>query len=211
MELAKLIWVTPDAEIQIMHCARVSNPKNQDSEDTRLLDYCIKNKHWSIFEMANLCIEINTSRAIARQILRHRSFTFQEFSQRYADVNELDGKMVPWMARSQDTKNRQNSKDDYDDYHQYTYGQWVHDVWDEATRTYRALVKDGVAKECARAVLPEGLTPSRMYMNGTVRSWLHFLELRTGNGTQLECQQVANACREIFKQQLPTISKAMGW
>lgn len=206
----KLISITPEAEDLIVYCARVSNPKSQEAGENnrRLLNYCIKNSHWSIFEMANMVVEINTSRAIARQILRHRSFSFQEFSQRYAEVGE---NFIPVSPRRQDEKNRQNSIDDLPpDYH----AGFIDDqqrLWEEAIGNYKHAIKMGIAKECARALLPEGLTPSRMYMNGTIRSWLHYLDLRCGNGTQLEHQEIAREIREIFIKELPAIAEAMGW
>ena len=210
-EKVKLVWVTPEVEKHIMSCARVSNPKNQDSTNTGLLNYCIREGHWSIFEMGNLCLEINTSRAIARQILRHRSFNFQEFSQRYADVTMLSSQMTNWEPRSQDSKNRQASHDTFSDKEKKDFTDLVSQLWEQNLIDYQTLLDAGVAKECARAVLPEGLTPSRMYMNGTIRSWLHFIDLRSGNGTQLECQEVANACKEVFCRELPIIAKAKGW
>ena len=208
---AKLIWVTPEAEKIIMSTARVSNPSNQDSTNTSLLNYCIKNEHWSIFEMGNMCVEINTSRTIARQILRHRSFSFQEFSQRYADVTTMSDSMVKWEPRSQDLKNRQASHDTFSDKEKKDFEDLVNQVWEQNLIDYQTLLDAGVAKECARAVLPEGLTPSRMYMNGTIRSWLHYIDLRCGNGTQKEHQEIAEQCKEIFINEMPIIASAKGW
>ena len=205
-ELAKLVWITPDAEEVIAYCARVSSPKSDEEKKENaegLLRYCIRNSHWSIFEMASMCVEINTSRSIARQILRHRSFSFQEFSQRYA-VMDMDP--IYSTPRRQDTKNRQNSIDDLDDETLQWFIDAQTDLMDLALQYYDIAISDhDIAKECARALLPEGLTPSRMYMTGTIRSWLHYLDLRTGHGTQLEHVEVANAIKHIFTGQLPTI------
>lgn len=188
----KLQWATPDIDKQIMFMARVSNPANQNSENSRLLHYCMEHGHVSPFEMASACMEINTTRDIARQILRHRSFSFQEFSQRYADATLL-GDMVQRECRLQDEKNRQNSLEtDYQPHHE----QWSLDqaeVWRAATRAYQYALQRGVAKEVARALLPEGLTPSRIYMNGTIRSWVHYLKQRLDPSTQREHRQVAEA------------------
>ena len=212
-EKIKLVWTTPSAEEHIMYCARVSNPKNQDSSNTKLLQYCIKHGHWSVFEMASMCIEINTSRTIARQILRHRSFSFQEFSQRYADIKELqeERNRVVSDARRQDHKNRQNSIDDLDEEIQQWFKKAQIANWDYAHNLYRKAINKGVAKECARVLLPEGQTPSRIYMSGTIRSWLHYLDLRIGNGTQLEHQEIADQIKQIFMKELPNVAEAMGW
>lgn len=209
----KLIWITPDAEKEVMYCARVSNPKNQDSTNSKLLSYCVKHGHWSVFEMASMCIEINTSRAIARQILRHRSFSFQEFSQRYADVKELqmEKNRVKSEARSQDHTNRQNSNDDLDEETKKWFRSAQIANWNYAHNLYRKALKKGIAKECARIFLPEGQTPSKMYMTGTLRSWMHYLQLRTENGTQQEHIEIANEIKKIFKDELPIISEALGW
>jgi thymidylate synthase (FAD) len=207
----KLVSITPDAEKSIMYCARVSNPKNQDSDSTKLLSYCIKHGHWSIFEMAHLCIEINTSRAIARQILRHRSFSYQEFSQRYADLKEIQSDRYESEARSQDLSNRQNSNDDLNEETKEWFKKAQEENWNYAHDLYRQAISKGIAKECARVLLPEGQTMSRMYMTGSVRSWIHYLELRTGNGTQKEHIEIAKQIKEIFKQQFPTISNALEW
>jgi thymidylate synthase (FAD) len=207
----KLQSITPEAQGQIMYCARVSNPKNQDSDNSKLLNYCIKHGHWSVFEMANMTLEFNDSRAILRQILRHRSFSFQEFSLRYADVRELSNKRVHVNPRRQDTKNRQNSIDDLPQEAVDEFNQMQIDNWNDCLKRYARALELGIAKENARAFLPEGQTPSRLYMNGTVRSWIHFLDLRTGNGTQKECQDLANKAREIFCEELPIIGEALGW
>lgn len=202
----KLISATPDAEKTIMYCARVSNPKNQDSDNTGLLKYCIKNHHWSIFEMANMVVEIETSRAISTQILRHRSFSFQEFSQRYAEVQGTE----KYNARGQDLKNRQNSIDNLDQETRdwFLYAQ---DIAHKATEElYEIALKKGIAKEQARFLLPMAST-TKLYMNGTVRSWIHYLQLRTGHGTQLEHQEIANEIKRIFSEQFPVISEALEW
>jgi len=211
MKTAKLVWATPEAEKIIMHTARVSNPANQDSDDTKLLSYCIRNKHFSIFEMANICVEINCSRTIARQILRHRSFTYQEFSQRYQDVTALGTELIISQARSQDDKNRQNTHDDMPQSDKDWFEATQNESWTQDLQRYKEALGRGIGKEQARVFLPEGLTPTRMYMNGTVRSWIHYLQLRTGNGTQIEHQEVAKAILEIFKTEVPTIYNAIDW
>lgn len=199
-----LIWITPDAEQMISDIARVSNPANQGLPPGKLLGYCVRNQHWSPFEMANACIEINTTRDIARQILRHRSFSFQEFSQRYATVDAL-GEPVYREARLQDTKNRQNSVEVEDDGLRLWWLREQADVHNHVQDVYQMALDRGIAKEVARAVLPEGLTPSRLYMNGTIRSWMHYCQLRTGNGTQKEHAEVATEINQIFRAQLPMI------
>lgn len=177
----------------VSYCARVSNPANQDKMDTapKLIKYLADNGHWSPFEMVSICIEINTTRDIARQILRHRSFSFQEFSQRYADPAALGDQFVPREARLQDVKNRQNSIEVDDDKLQKSWKEAQEDVYEQATRVYRWAIVNGIAKEQARAVLPEGNTLSRLYMNGTLRSWIHFVQLRSDNGTQKEHREIA--------------------
>lgn len=177
----------------VAYCARVSNPANQDKMDTarKLIKYLADNGHWSPFEMVSICMEINTTRDIARQILRHRSFSFQEFSQRYADPAALGDQFVPREARLQDTKNRQNSIEVDDDKLQKSWKEAQEDVYEQAARVYRWAIINGIAKEQARAVLPEGNTLSRLYMNGTLRSWIHFVQLRSDNGTQKEHREIA--------------------
>ena len=203
-----LVSVTPNAEQLIAYCARVSNPNAQDNpENERLIRYLINHDHWSPFELAHLVLEINTTRAIAAQILRHRSFSFQEFSQRYADVGLMDFATPP-AYRSQDLKNRQNSIDDLDDELVVDYQLKTQLLFDQSRQLYEELLKLGVAKECAREVLPLA-TPTRLYMAGSIRSWLHYVDLRSGNGTQLEHQQIALQAKEILCQQLPTITQAM--
>ncbi len=207
-ERVKLISITPNVEEQIAYCARVSNPSGQVGRDASgLLKYCIKHGHWSIFEMGHMVVEINTTRAIAAQILRHRSFSFQEFSQRYADVSALEFASVPNLRR-QDTKNRQNSIDDLDPFEIQQMQMEIQQLYKASESLYKRLLDAGVAKECAREVLPLG-TPSRLYMSGTIRSFLHYIDLRSGNGTQLEHKQIADEMKEIFSQELPVVSKAM--
>ena len=197
---------------QIAYCARVSNPSNQntDAPSDKLVRYLIKNQHWSPFEMVSACLEINTTRDIARQILRHRSFSFQEFSQRYADASQLG--FEPREARYQDTKNRQNSTDfdlNIDDDRRLAY-QWELsqiDLLKRIQNTYEWALEKGIAKEQARAILPEGMTKSRMYMNGTIRSWIHYIQLRSGNGTQKEHREVAIACAKALEPVFPMITE----
>jgi len=199
-----------DAQELIAYCARVSNPSNQFNTETseKLIRYLIKHQHWSPLEMVSACIEITTTRDIARQILRHRSFSFQEFSQRYADPTK-DLSFVRRDARKQDTKNRQNSieldiqNDDADRFLAYQWEQMQNKVIETAQNAYTWAIEKGIAKEQARAVLPEGLTESRLYMNGTLRSWIHFIELRSANGTQKEHQEVAIACARVIAEIFP--------
>ena len=197
-----------DVQELIAFSARVSNPSNQMNKDTnqKLLNYLIKHKHWSPFEMVSACIEINTTRDIARQILRHRSFSFQEFSQRYANpVEELE--FVTREARMQDTKNRQNSVEVDDRSIEDEWQQEQRKVIEVCKQVYKNAIEKGIAKEVARAVLPEGLTESRLYMNGTIRSWIHFIELRSANGTQKECIEVAKACAEAITNIFPMVKE----
>jgi len=208
MNSANLIWITPDAEQLIGKIARVSNPKNEDNPDCeKLLKYLIKHKHWSPFEMASMCVEIHTTRAIAPQILRHRSFSFQEFSQRYAIPTDTFATVLPDLRR-QDEKNRQNSIDDLPVETQEYYKQRIDDHFREAVNLYESLLHSGVAKECSRSVLPLN-TVTRLYMSGTIRSWLHYIDLRADNGTQKEHMQIARSVGEILDTKLPTISRAM--
>ena len=205
MHNAKLVWITPDAEKLIGKIARVSNPANEDNPDVeRLLKYLIKHKHWSPFEMASMCVEIKTTRSISPQILRHRSFSFQEFSQRYAVATDID---VPQIRR-QDLKNRQNSTDDLDAEVIEMYQKRIDAHFREAMDLYESMLHSDVAKECARAVLPSS-TVTRLYMSGTIRSWLHYIDLRGDNGTQREHMQIARECGEILDWQCPTIARAM--
>ena len=205
-----LLSVTPDAEKHIAYCARVSNPSNQDNDSFEgLLKYCIKHRHWSIFEQAYMTLEIETTRAIAAQILRHRSFTYQEFSQRYADSTALGDIKIPDLRR-QDTKNRQNSTDDLDPIIVDRLQRQMITLFSSAKNLYLQMLDAGVAKECARMVLPLA-TPTRMYMTGSLRSWIHYIDLRSANGTQKEHMDIANECKRLFTEQFPIIGGALDW
>jgi thymidylate synthase (FAD) len=207
----KLISVTPDAEKHMAYCARVSNPTNQENNKfAGLLKYCIQHQHWSIFEQASMTVEINTTRGIAAQILRHRSFTYQEFSQRYADTNLLNKTIPLPELRRQDDKNRQNSIDDIPDYLRLTLTEDIRVHFEHSLRLYNRLLEKGVAKECARFVLPLA-TPTRLYMTGSVRSWVHYIDLRSAHGTQKEHMEIAELVRCIFTCQFPAVSEALGW
>ena len=210
MSSVKLVWITPDAEGVISYCARVSNPQNQDNLDTapKLIKYCIKNRHWSIFEQANMCVEINTTRAISAQILRHRSFTFQEFSSRYQDVGILGSSVIPHLRR-QDQKNRQNSVDDLTTETTQRLYRRIGTLFEDAEHLYKEMLSEGVAKECARSVLPLA-SPTRLYANGTIRSWLTYIALREKHGTQREHMVIAKDIKTILCGQLPTIADALG-
>jgi thymidylate synthase (FAD) len=211
MNHVKLISVTPDAEKNIAYCARVSNPNNQENEKIAgLLKYCINHQHWSIFEMAFMTLEINTTRGLAAQILRHRSFTYQEFSQRYADSSLLADKIPMFDLRRQDTKNRQNSIDDIDEFTKQEFEIQIQRYFAEGMDLYQAMLDKGIAKECARFVLPLA-TPTKLYMSGSVRSWIHYIQLRSANGTQKEHMDIANECKCIFAGQFPVIAEALGW
>ena len=206
----KLISVTPDAEKHIAYVARVSNPKNQENEKfSGLLKYCIKHGHWSIFEQSFMTLEIETTRGIAAQILRHRSFTYQEFSQRYADSNLLGEVELPELRR-QDTKNRQNSIDDLDPEVVEKLNKQMNTLFSSALSLYNQMLEKGIAKECARFVLPLA-TPTRIYMSGSARSWIHYINLRSGHGTQKEHMDIANECKSIFVEQFPSVAEAMEW
>ena len=206
----QLITLTPDAEKNMAFVARVSNPNNQGNENfSGLLKYCIKHQHWSVFEQAHMTLEIETTRAIAAQILRHRSFTFQEFSQRYAQSNELGEIDLPELRR-QDNKNRQNSIDDLDEKVVDKLNRQMITLFSSAQALYNQMVEKGVAKECARMVLPL-CTPTRIYMTGSVRSWIHYIDLRSAHGTQKEHMQIAESCKDIFKEQFPVVSEALEW
>ena len=205
MHQAKLVWITPDAEPLIAKLARVSNPQNENNPDyVKLIRYLIKHKHWSPFEMASMCVEINTTRAIAPQILRHRSFSFQEFSQRYAEAVDAD---VPQLRR-QDKKNRQNSIDDIDIAVQLDFQDKINSIFDESFNLYQDMIAAGVAKECARGVLPLNTT-TRLYMSGTIRSWLHYIDLRGDDSTQLEHRAIARQIGQILADEVPSIARAM--
>ncbi len=201
-----LVHTTPDAEKLIAYMARVSNPDNQDNpESERLIRYLIKHKHWSPFEMVNMCVQIETTRSVAAQILRHRSFSFQEFSQRYAQVAEPS--MIPQLRRH-DEKNRQNSVDDLDFYTVKDFTVKINSLFELSESLYNEMLQAGVAKECARDILPLS-TPTKLYMNGTLRSWLHYCDLRCGNGTQYEHKLIADQVKDLIEQEFPTIYAAM--
>ena len=205
---ARLVSITPDAEKQIVYMARVSNPSNQANMETapRLIKYLIKHKHFSPFEMASMQVEIETTRAIAAQILRHRSFSFQEFSQRYSSVDQLGTVGLPHL-RSQDLKNKQASHDDLDPEMVDLMNKQIQQIYANTFDYYEYLLSKGVAKECARSILPLG-TPTRLYMSGTIRSWLHYVQIRAGVETQLEHRLIAEAVKDILEQQLPSVYEA---
>ena len=207
----KLISITPDAEKTMAFIARVSNPANQDNENySKLLAYCIKHNHWSVFEQSSMTLEIETTRGIAAQILRHRSFTFQEFSQRYADTNLIAEDIPLPELRRQDTKNRQNSTDDLPaDLKIELYGK-IQDHFDAAQDLYKELLEADVAKECARFVLPLAV-PTKIYMTGSCRSWIHYINLRSAHGTQKEHMIIAEECKKVFTEQFPSVSEALEW
>lgn len=205
MSQVRLVWTTPGGDWNIAYMARVSNPDNQDNpEYSKLIGYLMKHKHWSPFEMVNACLEITTTRDIARQILRHRSFSFQEFSQRYAVADGYEYA----EARLQDDKNRQNSIEVEDRELQRHWNELQIDVLVQAKRSYEAALKAGIAKEVARKVLPEGITTSKMYMNGTLRSWLHYISVRTDPSTQKEHRVVAEQCKELLAKEFPKVMEA---
>lgn len=209
--IAKLISVTPDAEATMGRVARVSNPSNQNNPDIAgLLKYCVKHQHWSVFEQSFMTLEIETNRGIAAQILRHRSFTYQEFSQRYADSSLLADSIPMFDLRSQDTKNRQNSIDDIDEGVKEAFETKIKKHFYDSMSLYQEMLENGIAKECARFILPLA-TPTRIYMSGSCRSWIHYIDLRSSNGTQLEHMNIANACKEIFVEQFPTVAEALNW
>ena len=211
MNKVNLISVTPEAEKHIAYVARVSNPKNQDNEKfAGLLKYCIKHGHWSVFEQAFMTVEINTTRGLAAQILRHRSFTYQEFSQRYADSSLLEEQIPVPELRRQDEKNRQNSTDDLDAKLIHDYRKGIEKHFEEAMWLYKDMLANGVAKECARFVLPLA-TPTRLYMTGSIRSWIHYIQLRSAHGTQKEHIQLVEEVRSIFNEQFPTVAEALDW
>jgi thymidylate synthase (FAD) len=213
MTCTKLVWITPKAEQTIAYCARVSNPANQHNHDTaaKLLGYCAKHGHWSVFEMASACVEINTTRDISAQILRHRSFSFQEFSQRYADVTLLTNPPLPHLRR-QDEKNRQASHNDLSSHlspeQLASFYRRTQQLYEDAGHLYQEMVSSGVAKESARKVLPLN-TPTRLYMSGTIRSWIHYLSVRCDEGTQLEHRQIAQQIKDILLVELPTLKELL--
>jgi len=207
----KLISVTPDAEQHMAYCARVSNPSNQDNEKfAGLLRYCVKHQHWSIFEQAFMTLELETTRGLAAQVLRHRSFTYQEFSQRYADSSLLAETIPLPDLRRQDTKNRQNSIDDIDPFVRQEFQIKMQRHFEAGMKLYQEMLNANIAKECARFVLPLAV-PTRLYMTGSVRSWIHYIDLRSANGTQKEHMDIANRCKEIFIEQFPSVAEAMEW
>ena len=204
----KLISVTPDAEKMMAYVARVSNPNNQENPNyAKLLGYCIKHNHWSVFEQAFMTLELETTRGVAAQVLRHRSFTYQEFSQRYADSSMLADQVPMFDLRRQDTKNRQNSIDDIDPFVKQEFEIKIRRHFDEAMVLYQSMLDVGIAKECARFVLPLA-TPTRIYMSGSCRSWIHYINLRTANGTQKEHMDLAEGCKKVFIEQFPTCAEA---
>jgi len=207
----KLVSVTPDAEQTMAYVARVSNPNNQENPNyAKLLGYCIKHNHWSVFEQSFMTLEIETTRGLAAQILRHRSFTYQEFSQRYADSSLLAKTIPVPELRRQDTKNRQNSIDDLDPEFVELTNKQIETYFAQGMSLYQHLLDNGVAKECARFVLPLA-TPTRLYMSGSCRSWIHYIQLRSANGTQKEHMEIAEACKKIFSEQFPTVAEALEW
>ncbi len=207
----RFISITPDAEKTMAYIARVSNPKNQDNEKfAGLLKYCIKHNHWIVFEQSSMTLEIETTRGLAAQILRHRSFTYQEFSQRYADSSLLEETIPLPELRRQDTKNRQNSTDDLDESDKQHYQLEMQKLFEKSMTLYKNMLDNGVAKECARFVLPLA-TPTRLYMTGSCRSWAHYIDLRSAHGTQKEHMQIAAACKAIFVEQFPNVAEALEW
>ena len=207
----KLISVTPDAEKMMAYVARVSNPNNQENPNyAKLLGYCIKHNHWSVFEQAFMTLELETTRGVAAPSARHRSFTYQEFSQRYADSSMLADQVPMFDLRRQDTKNRQNSIDDIDPFVKQEFEIKVRRHFDEAMVLYQSMLDSGIAKECARFVLPLA-TPTRIYMSGSCRSWIHYINLRTANGTQKEHMDLAEGCKKVFIEQFPTCAEALEW
>jgi thymidylate synthase (FAD) len=211
MSNVKLISVTPEAEKIMSYCARVSNPSGQNRDDyAKLLKYCIDHGHFSVFEQAFMTLEINTTRGLAAQILRHRSFTFQEFSQRYADTSLLADEIPLFELRRQDTKNRQNSINDISDEIKAKWRVQIREHFAKGKAIYDAMIKDGIAKECARFVLPLA-TPTKLYMSGSVRSFIHWIQLRSANGTQKEHTVIVDEAKQIFCEQFPITSEALGW
>jgi len=207
----KFVSITPDAEKTMAYIARVSNPSNQENEKyAGLLKYCIKHNHWSVFEQSSMTLEIETTRGLAAQILRHRSFTYQEFSQRYADTKLLDDKIPLPKLRKQDLKNRQNSTDDLDEFIVQDFELEMEKLFNSSMDLYNRMLDSGVAKECARFVLPLA-TPTRLYMTGSCRSWVHYINLRSAHGTQKEHMDIAHKCREIFVEKFPNVSEALEW
>ena len=210
MKLVEFVTSTPEAEKTMAYIARVSNPKNQENENfEKLLKYCIQHEHWSVFEQSYMTLQIETNRGIAAQILRHRSFTFQEFSQRYSDSSQLGEIPLPELRR-QDHKNRQNSTSDLSVDIIKKFEEKIKQQFESSNNLYLEMLEAGIAKECARFVLPLA-TPTRIYMTGSCRSWIHYINLRSAHGTQKEHMNIANECKEIFKQKFPIVSKALSW
>lgn len=207
----KLISVTPDAEKMMGYVARVSNPSNQENPKVAgLLKYCVNHQHWSVFEQSFMTLEIETTRGLAAQILRHRSFTFQEFSQRYADSSMLADTIPLFDLRRQDTKNRQNSIDDINPHTRQNFEIKIQKHFDDAMQLYQEMLAAGIAKECSRFVLPLAV-PTRIYMSGSCRSWIHYIDLRSAHGTQKEHMDIAEACKKVFVEQFPTVAEALEW
>jgi thymidylate synthase (FAD) len=207
----KLISVTPDAEKHMGYVARVSNPNNQENPKVAgLLSYCIKHNHWSVFEQAFMTLEIQTTRGLAAQILRHRSFTFQEFSQRYADSSMLTGTIPLPELRRQDTKNRQNSIDDINPHIRQNFEIKIQKHFEDGMKLYKEMLEYGIAKECSRFVLPLAV-PTKIYMTGSVRSWIHYIDLRSAHGTQKEHMDIAEECKTVFAEQFPVCAEALEW
>jgi len=207
----KLISVTPDAEKMMGYVARVSHPSNQENPKVAgLLKYCVKHQHWSVFEQSFMTLEIETTRGLAAQILRHRSFTFQEFSQRYADSSMLADTIPLFDLRRQDTKNRQNSIDDINPHTRQNFEIKIQKHFDDAMQLYQEMLAAGIAKECSRFVLPLAV-PTRIYMSGSCRSWVHYIDLRSAHGTQKEHMDIAEACKKVFVEQFPTVAEALEW
>lgn len=203
----RLVWITPDAEKTIAYCTRVSNFKNQDNPKYKgLLKFCIREGHWSPFEMGSMCLEIITTRAISAQIIRHRSFSFQEFSQRYSPVQEF----LPIEPRRQDLKNRQNSTNDLSDETKEWFEKQMNSIYENTNKVYEEALEKGIAKESARFLLPLS-SMTKLYMNGTIRSWIHYIQLREANGTQLEHMEIAKEAKRIFCEELPTVAEAVGF
>ena len=210
MSNVEFITSTPDAEKNMAYIARVSNPRNQQNENfSKLLKYCINNEHWSVFEQAYMTLQIETNRAIAAQILRHRSFTFQEFSQRYADSSQLGEIPIPELRR-QDNKNRQNSISDLSTNLSASFTEKIKQQFKASTKLYEEMLEAGIAKECARFVLPLA-TPTKIYMTGSCRSWIHYINLRAGHGTQKEHMIIASKCKIIFCNIFPEVATALNW
>ena len=211
MSKVELISLTPDAEKTMAYIARVSNPSNQANDKfAGLLRYCIQHEHWSVFEQSCMTLKIETNRGIAAQILRHRSFTFQEFSQRYAETSLLGNEIPIPNLRRQDKKNRQNSIDDIPDELKIKFSEKISKHFQEANKLYEEMLDEGIAKECARFIMPLA-TPTRIYMTGSCRSWIHYIQLRSKEGTQKEHMEIAEECKKVFIKYFPSVSEALNW